>query len=47
MDGKIFEAVVFFGMCAVLIAFGLYAAMQGNDKKELTHEAFTLIKKRR
>lgn len=39
MDGKTFEAVVFFGMCAVLIAFGFYVALQGDDKKELTHEA--------
>lgn len=39
MDNKTFEAVVFFSMCAILIAFGFYAALQNNDKKEVKHEA--------
>lgn len=38
MDSKTFEAVVFFGMCAVLIAFGVYMALQDRNDKEMTHE---------
>ena len=34
MDNKTFEAIVFFGMCAVLIAFGIYAALQGDERKK-------------